>query len=219
MSKSKTEERVAQYQGQGLSAPISFQFVDSQGNPRGDFDATARFTVQYVSEVVETIGAFFGTWQEKGYLTESRVVHKLRRIGPYYDWRIYEAGLSRHFQSDFVCATHTLVPQFEHVVRASAQVVGIDIKKFNGGIPGEVLLSNLIHPNNTKVQELLGEGLFDLVYWYLVNSAGPFGYRHKVAHGWVRPEDCNLQLSAMTIWLTLKVIDAVANQLSQEHNG
>lgn len=210
LNKPKIEQRVAKYRGKGLLGWLSSQFVDSQGNPRGGFDADARFTVQYVAEVAEAIGALFNDWQEKGYLTESHIAHLLRRIGPYYNWRIYEAGLSRHFQSDFVCATHTLIPQFENVVRTSAQVADIDIKKFKGGVPGDVLLNDLINPNNTEVRELLGEGLFDLIYWYLVNSGSPFGYRHKIAHGWIRPEDCDLQLSAMTIWLTLKVVDTIA---------
>jgi hypothetical protein len=102
------------------------------------------------------------------------------------------------------------VPQFENVVRTSAEIAGVDIKKFKGGVPGDVLLNDLINPNNTEVRELLGEGLFDLIYWYLVNSSSPFGYRHRIAHGWIRPEDCDLQLSAMIIWLTLKVVGKIA---------
>lgn len=210
LNKSKIDEREAKYRGKGLSGWIPGQFVDSQGNPRGGFDTNARFTVQYVAEVAEAIGALFNTWQEKGYLTESHIAHLLNHLGSYYDWRIYEAGLSRHFKSDSVCATHTLMPQFENVVRTSAQMAGVDIKKFKGGVPGDVLLNDLINPSNTEMRELLGEGLFDLIYWYLVNSGSPFGYRHKIAHGWIRPEDCDLELSAMTIWLTLKVINTTA---------
>jgi len=210
LNKSEIEKREAKYRGKGLSGWIPGQFVDSQGNPRGDFDASARFTVQHVAEVAEAIGVLFNTWQEKGYLTESHIAYLLSHLGPYYDWHIYGAGLSRHFQSDFVCATHTLMPQFENVVRTSAQVAGIDIKKFKDGVPGDVLLNDLIKPNNTEMRGLLGEGLFDLMYWYLVNSGSPFGYRHKIAHGWIRPEDCDLQLSAMIIWLTLKVINTIA---------
>ncbi|GAB4145327.1 MAG: hypothetical protein Fur0021_02490 [Candidatus Promineifilaceae bacterium] len=210
LNKSKIEEREARYRGKGLSGWIPGRFVDSQGNPRGGFDANARFTVQYVAEIAEAIGVLFNTWQEQGYLTESHIAHLFSHLGSYYDWRICKAGLSRHFQSDFVCAIHTLMPQFENVVRTSAQIAGVDIKKFKGSVPGDVLLNDLINPNNTKMRELLGEGLFDLVYWYLVNSGSPFGYRHKIAHGWIRSEDCNLQLSAMTIWLTLRVIDTIA---------
>ena len=72
------------------------------------------------------------------------------------------------------------------------------------------MLNDLINPSNTEMRELLGEGLFDLIYWYLVNSGCRFGYRHKIAHGWIRLEDCDLQLSAMTIWLTLKVVGTIA---------
>jgi hypothetical protein len=211
LNKSRIEEREAKYHGKGLSGWIPGQFVDSQGNPRGSFDANARFTVQYVAEIAEAIGALFNTWQEKGYLTESRIAHLLSHLGSYYDWRIYEAGLSRHFQSDFVCAIHTLMSQFENVVRISAQIAGVDIKKFKGGVPGDVLLNDLINPNNREMGELLSEGLFDLIYWYLVNSGSPFGYRHKIAHGWIRPEDCDFQLSAMMIWLTLKVVNTIAD--------
>jgi hypothetical protein len=210
LNKSKIEERVDKYRDKGLLGALSNQFVDSQGNPRGDFDTNARFTVQYVAEIAEAIRVLFNTWQKKGYLTESRIVHLLGHLGSYHDWRIYKVGLSQHFQSDFVSATHTLIPQFENVVRASAQVTGIDIKKFKRGVPGEVLLNDLINPSNTEMRELLGEGLFDLIYWYLVNSGSPFGYRHKIAHGWIQPEDCDLQLSAMAILLTLKVIDTIA---------
>ena len=73
-----------------------------------------------------------------------------------------------------------------------------------------MLLNDLINPSNVETRELLGEGLFDLIYWYLVNSSSYFGYRHKIAHGWIHPEDCNLQLSAVTIWLTLKVVGSIA---------
>jgi hypothetical protein len=146
----KIEERVAQHQGQGLGAWIPCQFVDSQGNPRGDFDASARFIEQYIVEIAEIVGVCLGTWQGNGCLTESQIAHMLRCAGPHYDWQLYEAGLSRHFQSDFVCAIHTLMPQFEHVVRTSAQVAGIDVKKFKGGVPGEVLLNDLIHPDNAE---------------------------------------------------------------------
>lgn len=210
LNNSKIGEREAKYRGKGLLGWIPGPFVDSQGNPRSDFDTKARFTVQYVTEIAEAIGAMFNTWQEKGYLTESHIAHLLGHLGSYYDWRIYKAGLSRHFQSDFVCAAHTLIPQFENVVRTSAQVAGFDIKKFKSGVPGDVLLNDLINPNNTEMRELLGEGLFDLIYWYVVNSGSPFGYRHKIAHGWIRPEDCDSQLSAMTIWLTLNVINTFA---------
>ncbi len=211
LNRSEIEERaVKKHPGMGLLEQLPGKFVDSQGNSRGDFNATERFAKQYVDEVVESIGTLFATWQRKGYLVESHITYLLRQFGSYYDWRIYEVGLSRYFQSDFLSTVHIIVPQFEHIVRTSVQDAGVNIKQFKGGIPGTVLLNDLINPDNIEIRELLGEGLFDLIYWYLVNSNSPFGYRHKIAHGWIRPEECNLHLSAMTIWLTLKVVSSMA---------
>ena len=75
--------------------------------------------MQYVAEVAEAIGTLFSAWQEKDYLVESHMTCLLSQFDPHYDWRIYEVGLSRYFQLDFVSAAHTLVPQFEHIVRIS----------------------------------------------------------------------------------------------------
>ena len=201
------QARAMEYQGQGLPDWLPGRHVDAQGHPRGDFDTDARFTVQYVAEVAEIIGTLFRVWQEAGDLEEEQVVALLRQTPPDYDWRIFEAGLSRHFQRDYVCAAHTLIPQFENVLRTWAQTAGVNIKRYKDGVPGDKLLHDLVNPSNAEMRQLLGAGLFDLIWWYLVNSGGPFAYRHKVAHGWIRLEDCEWgHLSAMVIWLTLRVI-------------
>jgi hypothetical protein len=202
------ETRATKYRGQGLLGWLPGKYVNAQGHPRGDFDTDARFTVQYVAEVAEIIGTLFLVWQEAGDLEEQQVVALLRQAAPSYDWRIFEVGLSRHFHGDHVCAAHTLIPQFESVVRTWAQNAGVNVGKLKGGVPGGQLLHDLVNPSNAEMRTLLGAGLFDLIWWYLVNSGGPFGYRHKIAHGWIRPEECEWgHLSAMTIWLTLRVIE------------
>lgn len=207
LDKAAVEARATKYRGKGLLGYLSGEHVDAQGNPRGDFDTDDRFSVRYVSEVAEIVGMLFSTWQEAGDLAEEQIVAVLRRTAPGYDWRIFEAGVSRHFQRDHVCAAHTLIPQFENVVRTWAQNAGVNVKKLKDGVPGDKLLQDLINPSNTEMQTLLGAGLLELIYWYLVNSGGPFGYRHKIAHGWIRPEECEWgHLSAMTVWLTLRVI-------------
>jgi hypothetical protein len=48
-----------------------------------------------------------------------------------------------------------------------------------------------------------------LIQWYLMNRFGPLGYRHSIAHRWASSEDGNLQLAAMTIQLTLKVVGII----------
>lgn len=208
LDKGAVEARATKYSAQGLPGWLGGKYIDAHGHPRGDVDTDARFTQRYVAEVAEIIGTLFRVWQEAGDLGEEQVVALLRQTPPDYDWRIFEAGLSRHFQRDYVCGAHMLIPQFENVVRTWAQNAGVGVSKLKGRVPGAKLLQDLINPSNAEMKRLLGAGLFDLIWWYLVNSGGRFGYRPKIAHGWMRPQDCEWgHLSAMTIWLTLRVIE------------
>lgn len=201
------EAQAAKFRGKGLLGWISSGFVDARGNPRGDFGIDDCFMMQYVYEIAEIIGPLFRVWQEAGELVKEHIVAHLKQLGPRYDWSIFEAGLSRYFERDYICASHTLIPQFENVVREWARDAGVKVKRLKGGVPGEALLNDLVNPDNTHMRSGLGAGLFDLIYWYFVNDVGPFAYRHKVAHGWVRPEECDTgRLCEMTIWLTLRVI-------------
>lgn len=207
------EQRAEKYRGKGLIGYVSSSFVDGQENPRGEFSIGDRFATQYVGEVAEVVGYLFGAWQEAGELEEQQINSLMQQTGFSCDWRIYEVGLSRHFQGDYISSVHTLVPQFENVARKALEAAGVDTKKLKGGVPGDVLLHDLINPTNTEVQEILGSGLFDVIYWYMVNSSSPFGYRHKVAHGWIRPSECDGCLSATTIYLTLRVLNRVQHFL------
>lgn len=201
------EAQAAKYRGKGLLGFISSGFVDARGNPRGDLGTDDWFIVQYVCEIAEIVGPLFRVWQEAGELVMEDIVAPLKQFGPRYDWSIFEAGLCRYFERDYICASHTLIPQFENVVREWARDAGVKVKRFKGGVPGEALLNDLINPGNTGMRSRLGAGLFDLIYWPFVNDVGPFAYRHKVAHGWIRPEQCDTEyLSEMSICLTLGVI-------------
>lgn len=201
--------RASLYRGRGLAGYLdSGRFVDAQGNPRGNFCFEDRFTVQYVAEVAEVVGTLLRTWRETGDLQEQQIIALVKHNAPDYDWYIFEAGLSRYFQEDHVCAVHTLIPQFENVVRMWVQMTEGSVKRLKRGMPGDALLNDLINPSKTETRASLGARLFDLIYWYMVNSGGPFGYRHKVAHGRASPEECSSDhLPAMTIWLTLKIIE------------
>ncbi len=199
--------RAAQYYGKGLLGWLSARFTDARGNPRGDYPTEAPFTVQYVSEVAEVIEVLFDAWQESGDLVEQQVVALLEQRAPDYDRTIFEVGLSRHFQSDYVSSIHILVPRFEDFVIWCAQAAGVSTKRLKSGLPGEALLGDLLRTDNAEMKNLLGEALLELSWWYMVNSAGRFNWRNIVAHGWARPTDCNAELSAMTIYLILQVAE------------
>jgi hypothetical protein len=202
------ELRVAKRMGRGLADRISSGFVDAHGNPRGEFGTYDWFIMQYVYEIAETVGELLRGWRDQGELLQQDIVAHLKQRGPDHDWTIFEAGLSRYFEGDYVCASHALIPQFEDVVRQWAREAGIKVKRLRGGVAGEALLSHLINPDSTEMRSRLGAGLFDLIHWYFVNDVGPFAYRHKVAHGWVRPEECDTEyLSEMVIFLTLRVME------------
>jgi hypothetical protein len=210
LDKAEIEARVTQYSGKGLLGsgwlPPS-TFTDARGHPRGSLDMEGPFIMQYVSEVEGIIGALFGTWQESGDLTEQQIIAFLEQKAPDYDRTIFEVGVSRHFQADYVSAIHILIPRFEDFVFWCAETAGMTTKRLKGGRPGEALLGDLLRTDNTEMKTLLGEALLELTWWYMANSAGPFNWRNKVAHGWARPTDCNVSLSAMTIYLTLQVAE------------
>lgn len=214
LDKAAIEARVAKYRGNGLlgSGWIPGVFVDAQGNPRGDYPLGASFTEQYVNEIAGIIGTLIGAWQESGDLIEQQVITLLEQKAPDYDRTIFEVGVSRHFQSDYTAAVHILIPRFEDFVSWRAETAGIITKRLKEGRPGEALLNDLIRPENAEMKNLLGEALLELAWWYMVNSAGPFNWRNKVAHGWAQPTDCNIELSAMTIYLTLQVAEKAKGQ-------
>jgi hypothetical protein len=207
LDKAAVEARAAQYRGKGLLGLLSNgRFTDERGNPRGDYPMEAPFIEQYIREVTGIIGTLFSGWQESEELAEQHIVALLERNVPGYDRTIFEAGLSYHFQADYIASVHVLIPRFEDVVTWCAREAGVPTKRLKEGRPGEALLCKILHPDNAGMSTLLGENLLELAWWYMCNSAGPFNWRNRVAHGWVSPSECNAEVSAMTIYLTLRVI-------------
>jgi hypothetical protein len=199
--------RVVRYGNQGLVSVIPGTVMDRHGNIRGSLSNEGRFTEQYIRECEELVGESFLIWQESGDLTSTQIIDLAETSQIINDWRIFEAGVEHHFQHQHICAVHTLIPQFENIVRIWAQAHGIRTKRIKDGVEGEILLYDLFSPNNAVVRAAMNPSLFDLIHWYLVRSASTFNYRNKVAHGWIAPEECSSgHLSAMTIWLTLKVL-------------
>jgi len=204
------EVRVAQSRGGNLGLlewTGPGEFLDVHGNPRGEFSDVTQFICQYVGEVEETVTSLLLTWQDRGNLTPNSILEVLTRIFPDYDWGIFENGLTAFFQRNYIAATHALIPQFENVLRVWARINGAETKKFDRhNVASEKLLHDFINSANTEMQTLLGTGLFSIIVWYMVND-GPFGYRDKLAHGWLSSQECSSpKISAMAIWLTLKVV-------------
>ena len=186
------------------SGQSGFGVADSRANPLGVITLEDEFRIQYLMEIEYSVASLFSTWQGSDELTVEKVLDLLQQGMPNHDWRLFNIGVVKYFQQDYIPATHILVPQFEGATVAWARSRGC-VKKIRHGEQGEYYLYNLVKDN--QFRELLGERLCDLIFWYMVNrKATPFNHRNNLAHGFVTADGCNWEcLSAMTIWLALKV--------------
>lgn len=186
------------------SGQSGFGTADSKANPLGVITLEDEFRIQYLTEIEHSAASLFGAWRESGELTAEKVLSLLQQGMPNYDWRLFNIGAVEYFQQNYVLASHILVSQFEGATVSWARSRGC-VKKIRHGEQGEYYLSDLVKDDHFR--ELLGEHLCDLIFWYMVNrEATQFNHRNKLAHGFVTVDECNWEyLSAMTIWLALKV--------------
>lgn len=209
-------ERAKNYQNAGLLGWIPSRDIDQYGNPRSDFrernnEIIRLLETTYVAQVAAIIGTLFLFWQENGYLTEAHIVSlfSTSNLAGNYDWRIFQQGIHRHFEQDYISSVHIFIPQLENILRTWAEAASIAVKKLDanakGTIWGQKLLGDLL--SDTDVKQHLGDNLVRVIKWYLDTNT-PFGFRHKVAHGFIIPALCNSELSSMTLWLTLLIVNA-----------
>jgi hypothetical protein len=198
----------------GLIKHAPLVIRDQNSNPRTDFldgKDTINWLLEksHIEELEIIIGTLFSTWENDGNLIGSQVSSILVTsfLAGVYDWQIFQQGINRHFEKDYVSSIHILIPQFENILRTWAKQIGVATKKMDahakGIVWGDMLLGNLL--SDPKVVASLGDDLVKVIKWYFTNE--PFGYRHKVAHGFIHSEQCNSSLSSMIIWLTLLVIN------------
>lgn len=208
-------ERAKKYEGAGLLRWMPTRDADQFGNPRtdlreGDNEIIRLLEITYVTQVADIIGALFPAWQEDGHLSEVQIAPYLTTssLAGDYDWSIFRQGLNRHFEKDYISSIHILIPQLENILRRWAEKADIAVKKLDANAPGTIwgqkLLGDLL--GSQEIKQYLGHNLVRVIKWYL-DTNEPFGFRHKVAHGFIAPEQCNDTLSSMIVWLILMVIN------------
>ena len=197
-AKSKSEQN-------GLTAWLSGVDIDARDNPRQDMSPREsiehRFTLQALYEIYEAIVNIVYLGTKSVGLTNDEILAYISKSKFKYDWTIYKVGLERFSNKDFISSSHILVTQFENIFREMLRVNGIPVKRNVGGVSGDLPLNALIE--DTAVRNLVGFELAETIDWFLTRSYGPFGYRHKIAHGWISPRECNFELCCLAIWLTL----------------
>lgn len=185
------------------------RIIDSNENPLGVMSVDREFILQYVNEIQISITAIFNAWRQNGNLTKEQVSSKLNQSYSDFDWRIVHMGLLHYFEtSDFISASHLLIPQLEGLLVSWAAKNGIK-KKVRRDQVGELYLSDLVRRKD--FQNLLGPELSNLISWCLVNrNATRYNYRNNISHGFVNFDTYNWEVVAsVAIWLHLKTVNAI----------
>ncbi len=208
-------ERANKLPNAGLLRWVPSQDLDQHGNPRSDFregdtEIARLLEIAYVGQVEAIVATLFLAWRKDGHLTEEHITTQIltSSVATKYDWRIFQQGVHRYLEEDYISSVHILIPQFENILRTWTQEASIAVKKYDahakGTIWGQKLLGDLL--SDPDVKQHLGDNLISMIKRYL-DTNQPFGYRHKVAHGFINPEQCNAVLSSMLLWLTLMVVN------------
>ncbi|MDO8657581.1 MAG: DUF4209 domain-containing protein [Candidatus Levybacteria bacterium] len=121
--------------------------------------------------------------------------------------KIISVGLQRYFEKDYVSALHILVPQFEGVFLGLAQKCGIDIITLDQKMDIATRTKTLseYHLDSEEFKNVFGEDFCKQIKFILFE---PLGYklRHKIAHGEIKPEECNFRNTNLTIYLYLVLL-------------
>lgn len=125
--------------------------------------------------------------------------------------KIILVGLGKYFDKDYISAMHILVPQFEAFFLDIAQKCGINIvalDKKKKDIATRTITLSENHLDSDEFKNLFGGDFCQQVKFILFE---PMGYklRHKIAHGEIRPSECNFQNSTLILYLYLVLLARV----------
>lgn len=143
--------------------------------------------------------------EKKGLNKESFIKYlKDTKIFPEDFLIIMEVGIERYFAGDYISALHIFIPQFESVFLSLSEKLGIDIVALNqtAEISTRTKVLSDRHLSSESFVKVWGEDLCKQVEFILFE---PMGYklRHRIAHGEIRAEECNLANTTLMLYLFL----------------
>jgi len=123
---------------------------------------------------------------------------------------IIKHGLKHFFQDDYISCLHILIPQFESLFLHVSQLCGMDIVALDQKL-GIATHTKTLSDKYLETEEFIkvwGEDYCQLIKFVLFE---PLGYklRHKIAHGEILPEECNLQNCTLTLYLFLVILGRI----------
>lgn len=121
--------------------------------------------------------------------------------------KIISVGLQKYFEKDYISTLHILVPQFEALFLKLAQKCGIDIIALDQKMDTATRTRTLseYHLDSEEFKNLFGEDFCRQVKFILFELLG-YKLRHKIAHGEIKPEECNSRNANLIIYLYLVLL-------------
>ncbi len=196
--------------------PISYQIAnlstrsESGHLVKGGTDGNLAWTIQMysicqgiISELF--LSRIFTSLKEKG-LDKENFISYLRSSGifPENNLKLIEVGIDKYLNNDYVSAIHILIPQFEGVFLYISEKLGIDIVSLNRGkeISTQIKTLSSEYLSSEKFQNKWGRDFCEQIKFVLFE---PLGYtlRHKVAHGQISIQECNLSNSNLILYFFL----------------
>ncbi|MDQ6631387.1 MAG: DUF4209 domain-containing protein, partial [Verrucomicrobiota bacterium] len=116
---------------------------------------------------------------------------------------IFLRGLHAGFHGDFLVASHLLTPQIENSFRYVLESKGVDVSDLNSnGTQTVKVLGGIFGLPQTK--QILGEDLCFELRGSLIEKSG-YGFRDRVAHGFVHEAECYSPAGVTVWWLVLRI--------------
>lgn len=117
-----------------------------------------------------------------------------------------EAGLERRFANDYFSSLHILVPLFEKTFMHFSGLLGLDVYTYNGkkiSTRNKTLSIEILQ--SKEYIDVWGEDYCYLVGYFLYDPNAQ-RFRHKIAHGDIRMNECNFTTFNIVFYLLLRVL-------------
>ncbi|MBI5570725.1 MAG: DUF4209 domain-containing protein [Desulfomonile tiedjei] len=170
---------------------------------RFQYLANINYKTKLLINAEALLKAIFRVLIEQRGMEDQDVIGFLRRWPPLDERNaaILTVGIERFFARDYVSALHVLVPQFECCLRRMFAQAGYPTTTSReGGTQYEQPLGSFLKQEDVK--SALGPNFHKYVEMVMVDQTG-FNLRNDVAHGLIRPEECNETNTLMVIHLFL----------------
>jgi hypothetical protein len=131
--------------------------------------------------------------EDKGFNSKSLSEYiQNKNIFPDANFQIFDRGVERYFEGDYISALHILIPQFERAFLMISKGCGIDINVVNRGKEVSTRTQTLSenHLTSPEFKKVWGEDFCEQIKFVLFDVLG-YKLRHRVAHGEIDERECN----------------------------